>query len=106
MSEVLNINNNSELNEVTAFDVATEHGRLKYLVGSVVGSFAPSRSMSVKGTNTQITALLAALSTEKKYQRSIRRHGLDTKNVRQDERKLKRAIRNFERETGMKWPLH
>jgi hypothetical protein len=108
MKDVLNLNVGKQLNEVSATELASQMGRLKMLVGSVTGNYSLDGGMSVQGTNGQIQTLITALSNEKKYlntQTAARKHGLNRAYVYRDKARLDRAIKNFERETGIPWPV-
>ena len=59
----------------------------------------------VKGSVKQIKAFAKTLVHEKDYYRHYKRHGLDDPKTYRSKYRLKLAIRRFERETGIKWPL-
>jgi|7_EtaG_2_1085326.scaffolds.fasta_scaffold04254_5 hypothetical protein len=62
-------------------------------------------SIDLKGTPQQISAFVTALSGEKKYLDSIMRNGLDSPMTYKSKYSLENAISNFERETGIEWPV-
>jgi uncharacterized protein (AIM24 family) len=72
---------------------------LKMMFG---GSLLPT---AVRGTNKQVSAFARALGNEKKYLQSFEKHGLTDKRTLGNRHKLEKAIANFERETGIKWPF-
>ena len=59
----------------------------------------------VKGSKKQIKAFAKALVHEKDYYKHYKRYGLDDPKTYRSKYRLKTAIRNFERKTGIKWPL-
>lgn len=59
----------------------------------------------IRGTRAQVSSFSRAARDEKKFLDSVKKHGLDDPKTVSSKSKLNRAIRNFERETGMKWPL-
>ena len=59
----------------------------------------------VKGKRPDVITFGAALGAEKKYMDSYLKHGLNDPRVLKNRYSLERAIQNFERETGIKWPL-
>ncbi|MAK56331.1 MAG: hypothetical protein CML17_10895 [Pusillimonas sp.] len=59
----------------------------------------------VKGKRPDVITFGAALASEKKYMDSYLKHGLNDPRVLKNRYSLERSIKNFERETGIKWPL-
>jgi len=59
----------------------------------------------IKGTPLQIGSFANTLSKEKKYMEAIKEFGLDDKGTYGHKSKLKKAIREFEKKTGIKWPF-
>ena len=61
--------------------------------------------LSVRGSNAEITAFLATLAAEKNYLQSFMKHGLGDQKTYNSRYKLESAIKMFERETNLKWPI-
>ena len=59
----------------------------------------------VRGTQPQISALARALGNETKYIKAVERYGLTNPRTLSSKHKLDRAVANFERATGIKWPF-
>ena len=59
----------------------------------------------IRGTTAQVSSFTNAVRGERKYMDAVRRHGLHDPATFSSKARLDRAVRNFERETGMKWPL-
>jgi hypothetical protein len=59
----------------------------------------------VKGTRSQVDKFMKALRGEKKYADAYIRNGLSDPRTLKTRYSLERAISNFEKETGIKWPL-
>lgn len=59
----------------------------------------------VKGTSRQVKAFAKALVHEKDYYRTYKMYGLNDPKTYRSKFRLKRAISQFEKKTGMKWPL-
>jgi hypothetical protein len=59
----------------------------------------------IRGTASQINSFRSAASGEKKYLNAIKKHGLDNPHTFASRYRLDLAVRNFERETGLKWPM-
>tara|TARA_R100000234_G_scaffold118838_1_gene100241 strand:+ start:685 stop:1014 length:330 start_codon:yes stop_codon:yes gene_type:complete len=59
----------------------------------------------VRGTQPQISALARALGNETRYIKAFERYGLTNPRTLQSKHKLDRAVANFERATGVKWPF-
>ena len=72
--------------------------------GQGKGSFL-GPSVKVRGTKAEVAAFAKALGGEKKYIEAIRKHGLDDPKVTSNKAKLDKAVKAFERTTGIKWPF-
>jgi len=59
----------------------------------------------VKGSPREIRAFAKAMVRERDYYRVYKKYGLDSPKTYRSKYRLKRAIHDFERKTGMKWPL-
>lgn len=83
-------------------------GAIKYLLQGMFGSgpksYASVNSI-IKGTPSQVAAFGDALSQEKKYMETFLKYGLNDPHSFASKADLNRAVANFERETGIKWPL-
>ncbi len=60
---------------------------------------------SVTGTKSQVNSFANALKNEKRYLESLDRHGLGDTNTFKSKWALDQAVKNFEKETGLKWPF-
>jgi len=60
---------------------------------------------AVRGTASQLSSLQNAATSEKQYIKALEKHGLNNPATFASRSRLESAIKNFERETGMKWPL-
>ena len=71
--------------------------------------FAPSgvslHKFYVKGSPGDVQLFAAALGSERRYMDSFLKHGLNDPTVLKNRYMLDKSIANFERETGIKWPL-
>jgi len=60
---------------------------------------------SIRGTSKQVSSFRNAAMGEKKYMAAVKKHGLNNPKTFTSKTRLNSAVRNFERETGMKWPI-
>ena len=71
--------------------------------------FAPSgmsmRNFYIKGKPGDVQLFATALGAEKEYMDAFLKNGLDAPSVLNNRFKLSKAISNFERQTGLKWPM-
>jgi len=74
---------------------------LKYMFGGG-SSFIP---VKLRGTNSQLSSFARTLGNERRYLKSFERHGLNDPRTLGSRHRLERAVANFERETGIKWPF-
>ena len=72
--------------------------------GQGKGSFL-GPSVKVRGTKAEVNAFAKALGGEKKYIEAVRKHGLDDPKVTSNKAKLNKAVKAFEKTTGIKWPF-
>ena len=59
----------------------------------------------VKGSPKQIRAFAKALVHEKDYYKVYKKYGLNNPKTYRSRYRLRRAIHDFERKSGIKWPL-
>jgi hypothetical protein len=59
----------------------------------------------IRGTSSQVSSFRNAAMGEKQYMKAVEKHGLNNPKTFSSKSRLNTAIRNFERETGMKWPI-
>jgi len=89
--------------------LAEEGAKLKLMLMSLLGvkdyyNMFPLAS-KIRGTRSQVSSFRGAVRGEKEYMAAVRRHGLHDPKTFSSKSRLDAAVRNFERETGMKWPL-
>ena len=73
------------------------------LSSMILGS--PMPNVSVSGTPAQVNAFVNTLRGEARYMQSIMRNGLDNPRTYAYRAQLETAVKNFERETGLRWPV-
>ena len=104
---VINLNANKEklINEAW---LAMFGGAIEMLLkGMFGGDSGPFKSKhAVRGTSDQIAAFGEALGKEKKYMETFLKYGLNDPRSFSSKASLNRSVANFERETGIKWPLN
>tara|TARA_R110000824_G_scaffold3394_6_gene16165 strand:- start:748 stop:1083 length:336 start_codon:yes stop_codon:yes gene_type:complete len=61
--------------------------------------------LSVRGTASEIRSFADVLSKEKGYMLSFNNHGLNDKRTYSSKYKLDKAVKDFEKSTGLKWPF-
>tara|TARA_Y100000310_G_C20328957_1_gene644336 strand:+ start:66 stop:473 length:408 start_codon:yes stop_codon:yes gene_type:complete len=61
--------------------------------------------VSFKGSRSQLSSFEKAFKGERKYMRAAKKYGLDNPRTYKSKYGLERSIRNFEKTTGMKWPI-
>jgi hypothetical protein len=72
----------------------------------MAGMFGGSRiPVNVTGTKKQIGSFQKALGHEAKYLKSMKKYGLDNPASHKSKASLDRAVKNFEKDTGIVWPF-
>ena len=61
--------------------------------------------VKVRGNKIEVTRFTDALVNEKRYMDYIKKYGLDDPMTYKQKAKLDVAIRRFEREAGINWPI-
>ena len=61
--------------------------------------------VTVKGSKADVSTFAKTLAAEKSYMNSWMKHGLDNPKTYKDKSKLNRAVKDFTRKTGIKWPF-
>ena len=99
----------------TAEGVLTEATRSELIkLGAKIKSmlynmFAPAGvsfgQFFVTGTRSDVKAFAGALDAEKRYMESYLQNGLNDPSVLNNRYRLDIAVKNFERQTGIKWPF-
>lgn len=77
--------------------------QLEYVLKQMFGG-NPISGM-VRGTQGQVSSFARALGNERRYLESFEKYGLTDPKTLNNRHKLERAIANFERSTGIKWPF-
>jgi hypothetical protein len=77
--------------------------QLEYILKQMFGG-SPISGM-VRGTQGQVSSFARALGNERRYLETFEKYGLTDPKTLNNRHKLERAIANFERSTGIKWPF-
>lgn len=101
-NEILDLNDfkNDQLNENILHVLAAW---IEYLLSKMFkGRRIP---VKVRGNRIEVTRFTDALVNEKRYMDFIRKYGLDDPMTYKQKARLDVAIRRFERESGINWPI-
>ena len=66
--------------------------------------FFPTR-LKIKGTEREAKAFMNALGNEARYVKAARDYGLNNPRTFKSKNKLNKAVKGFEKATGLKWPF-
>ena len=72
--------------------------------GSHLRNWKPG-SYHVKGKRKDVEAFAKTLGKEKKYLDAMKKHGLEDSKTFKSKSALDKAIKGFEKTTGLKWPF-
>ena len=78
-------------------------GWVEHILQSMFGGSA--LPVNVVGSRREVESFATTIGREKKYIESARRHGLDHPMTYKNKSKLDVAVKNFEKDTGLKWPF-
>jgi hypothetical protein len=76
-----------------------------FLMQSLYGGRAPDLKVSMSGDQSQIMSFFTALQREKRYMDSYLKHGLGDAQTMASRYQLDAAVKQFEFETGLRWPF-
>ena len=76
---------------------------IEYLLKAMFGGNMVNAK--IRGNKREINSFARTLSREKKYMDTFLKYGLDNPRTYKSRYKLESSIRNFERNTGLKWPI-
>ena len=95
--------NPSEADLLSESWLAMMGGAIETILGGMFGG----RSVPVKisGTRKQVDSFKSALGNEARYLKAMKRYGLNKPETLRTKAQLDRAIKSFERDTGIKWPF-
>lgn len=78
-----------------------------WIVKSILRSMFGGSSIpvNIKGSREEISSFAKTLGREKKYMKAVAKYGLNDPRIYKDKYKLRKAVANFERTTGIKYPF-
>ena len=78
---------------------------IKMILQRMFGQDVYLPDIKVSGSPQQLQSFTSALASEKRYFDSYVRYGLNDPRTYDDKYRLETAVRNFESDTGVKWPF-
>src|SRR3990167_10677782 len=92
--------NNKQLDETMA-------RAFGYAISSLIKHMFSGQSIpvSIKGTKQQVSSFSNTINREKDYIEAYKKYGLDNPLTFSNKGKLDKAITQFERHTGIEWPI-
>ena len=79
---------------------------IELMLGQMFGhSTLGSLKSLIKGKPKDIKSFAKTIGTEKKYMDAVKKHGLDDPKTFKIKSRLDRAVKGFEKTTGIKWPF-
>lgn len=82
-------------------------GMMGAWISDILGAMFQGTSLpvTVKGTRSEIDSFTRTLSREKRYLEMFSKYGLDNPRTYRSKAELNKAVSQFERNTGIKWPF-
>lgn len=75
------------------------------MVVSALSGMGPIPNLSVSGTSSQVSTFIELIAREKRVYDAYVRYGLNDPRTHQNRSQLQFAAAQFERETGIKYPI-
>lgn len=98
----IDLNRKGKLNE--SF-LAMFGGAIKMILQRMFGQNVFLPDLKITGSPQQIDSFTRALAGEKRYFDSYVRYGLNDPRTYDDRYRLENSVRQFENDTGIKWPF-
>jgi len=105
LTEIVIDFNEIRSNQLDESFLAMFGGWVEYLLKRMFGGSSMALPVSVTGNQREVESFASALGQEKKFIDVAKRYGLDHPSTYKSKAKLDNATKNFERETGIKWPF-
>jgi hypothetical protein len=93
---------NGELNESWGIAFGS---LMRWIMPALFGDTGTLIPLNIRGNRQEVESLARVLAKEKNYLQSWRDQGLDDPQTYKSKSKLDRAVGQFERTTGLKWPF-
>lgn len=77
---------------------------VKMMIEKMFG-YHPKSMFKIRGTRSQLDAFSKTLSREKSYMESFLNSGLNDPKTFENKWRLDASVKQFEKETGIKWPI-
>ena len=90
-------------NEMNESFLAMFGGWVEHILKAMFGGL--NIPVNVRGSDREVQAFATALGREKRYIDVAKRYGLDHASTYRSKAQLDAAAKNFQRETGIKWPF-
>jgi hypothetical protein len=90
-------------NEMNESFLAMFGGWVEHILKAMFGGL--NIPVNVRGSDREVQAFATALGREKRYIDVAKRYGLDHASTYRSKAQLDSAAKNFQRETGIKWPF-
>lgn len=100
---VLDLNEAKKLDSLNESFMVMFRTWVKLILKTIFGDV--NLPISVSGSEKDVEAFATAISSEKRYIDSIKKYGLDNKQTYISRSNLASAVKNFERDTGIRWPF-
>ena len=78
---------------------------IKLLLDRMFGPPQSYPSYNIKGSRSDVQSFARALGNEKNYLEAVKKYGLDDPKTFKSKTALDKAVKGFEKETGLKWPF-
>ena len=89
--------------EINESFLAMFGGWVEHILKAMFGGF--DIPVAIRGTDREVQSFAAAIGSEKRYVDVAKRYGLDHPSTYRSKAQLQSAAKNFERDTGIKWPF-
>jgi len=92
-----------DFDELNESNLMLMGAQIRYMLDSMF-SGAPINAL-IRGDKKKVKAFGDTLAREKRYMDAYIKHGLADARTHRDKYRLQSSIKNFEKMTGLKWPI-
>jgi hypothetical protein len=78
---------------------------IKMIIDNMFGTSFAGLNLQIRGTEREVRSFTNAVASEKKHIQTARDYGLNNPRTYKSRAILSKAVKGFEKATGLKWPF-
>ena len=102
---VIDLTKSEDLKEYDSFSMNQFAGQVRTLMRDIMGHTRAFSGIEIRGPRSSIKSFLDTVGKEKDYLKTWQKQGFNDPRTWRSRAKLEKAVRQFQRKTGLKWPF-